>query len=276
MTIRNRMPLVLAASALALAGCKHDGNKGEQAAAAKPIVATVNGKAITGEAFEVWAQATTNKKAEELNPEQKKQLLKSIEDFYIAGQEAEKLNIGAAPEVAARLELDRIQTLSQAMFQDYIKKHPPTEADIKAEYDRVIAGMPKEEFHARHILVKEEAVAKDLIGKLEKGGKFEALAKQFSTDPGSKEQGGDLGWFPPDKMVPQFSQAVAKLAKGEYTKEPVSTPFGFHVILLEDKRPLATPPYEAVKDRIAPMAQQQAVRTYVDSLRKAAKVEEKL
>jgi peptidyl-prolyl cis-trans isomerase C len=275
MTTRNWMPVVLAASALALAACKHDGNKGEQAAA-KPIVATVNGKAISGEAFEVWAQATINKKVEELNPEQKKQLLKSIEDFYIAGQEAEKLNVGATPEVAARLELDRIQTLSQAMFQDFIKKHPPSESDIKAEYDRVVGGMSKEEFHARHILVKEEAVAKDVIAKLAKGAKFEALAKQFSIDPGTKDQGGDLNWFTGDKMVPQFSEAVAKLTKGEYTKEPVATPFGFHVIMLEDKRPLATPPFEAIKDRLAPMAQQQAVRTYVESLRKAAKVEEKM
>ena len=111
--------------------------------------------------------------------------------------------------------------------------------------------MPKEEFKASHILVKDEQQAKGVIAQLGKGAKFEELAKKLSTDEGSKKQGGDLSWFTPDKMVKPFSDAVAGLKKGEYTKTPVQTQFGWHVIRLDDTRPLAPPVYDAVKDRLS-------------------------
>ena len=274
MMTRNWMPAVIAVSALGLAACKHDGNKATDQPAQKPAVATVNGKPISAAAFEVWVQAQTNKKPEELPPEQRKQLLEALEGLYVSGGEADKQNVAANPEVAARLELDRLNLLASTLFQNYAKSKTPTEADLKAEYDRQIGGMPKEEFHARHILVKDEATAKDAIAKLQKGAKFEDLAKQLSIDPGSKAQGGDLNWFTSDKMVKPFSDAVATLAKGEYTKTPVQTQFGFHVIRLDDKRPLTPPPYDAVKDRLGSIVQQHMVHDYIDALRKAAKIEE--
>jgi peptidyl-prolyl cis-trans isomerase C len=274
MMIRNWLPAVVAVSALGLAACKHDGNKASDQPAEKPAVATVNGKPISAAAFEVWVQAQTNKKPEELPPEQRKQLLEALEGLYVSGLEAEKQNVAATPEVAARLELDRLNLLASTLFQNYAKSKTPSEADLKAEYDRQISAMPKDEYHARHILVKDEATAKDVIAKLQKGAKFEELAKQLSIDPGSKAQGGDLNWFTSDKMVKPFSDAVAALDKGAYTKTPVATQFGFHVIRLDDKRPIAVPPYEAVKDRIGSIVQQKMVHDYIDSLRKAAKIEE--
>ncbi|MEI8298254.1 MAG: peptidylprolyl isomerase [Pseudomonadota bacterium] len=275
MMTRNWMPAVLVVSALGLAACKHDGAPGADKAAPKPAVATVNGKQISAEAFEVWVQAQTNKKPADLPPEQKKQLLESLEGLYVSGLEAEKQNVGANPEVAARLELDRLNLLATTLFQNYSKGKTPSEADLKAEYDRQVAGMPKEEFHARHILLKDEASAKDVVAQLAKGAKFEDLATKLSTDEGSKKQGGDLSWFTSDKMVKPFSDAVAQLAKGEYTKTPVQTQFGFHVIRLDDKRPLTPPAYDSVKDRLGPIVQQHQVRDYIDALRKAAKIEEK-
>jgi peptidyl-prolyl cis-trans isomerase C len=274
MTKRIWIPAFAAAAALALAACHPKEAATPAAAAAKPPVATVNGKPISGDAFDAWVQAQTNKKTEELTPEQRKQLLESIENLYISGQEAEKQNLGADPEVAARIDLNRMNLLAAAMFQKYLKEKTATDADLKAEYDRQIASMPKQEFHARHILVKDEAQAKDIIAQLGKGAKFEALATKYSTDAGSAKNGGDLGWFKPDMMVKPFSEAVSKLAKGEVTKEPVQTQFGWHVIKLEDTRAMTPPPFETVKDRLSQFVQQRKVHDYIDSLRQAAKIEE--
>jgi peptidyl-prolyl cis-trans isomerase C len=274
MITRIWIPALVAVAAIGLAACNPKAGQGTSAAPAKPPVATVNGKPISAEAFAVWAQAQTNKKVEELTPDQRKQVLEGLENLYISAEEAERQNVGAEPEVAARIELDRMNLLAASMFQKYMKEKTASDADLKAEYDRQIAGMPKQEFHASHILVKEEAQAKDLIGQLGKGAKFDALAKKYSIDPGSKDHGGDLNWFTPDKMVKPFSEAVAKLGKGEYTKEPVQTQFGWHVIRLDDTRPVTPPPFESVKDRLGQFVQQRQVHEYIDSLRKAAKIEE--
>jgi peptidyl-prolyl cis-trans isomerase C len=263
----------LAASALGLAACNQKAGPAAPAST-KPPVATVNGKPISAEAFAVWAQAQANKKADDLSPEQRKQVLESLENLVVSAQEAERQNITSDPEVSARLELDRQNLLAASMFQKYIKDKPTTDTDLKAEYDRQVAGMPKQEFHASHILVKEEAQAKDIVAQLGKGAKFDALAKKFSIDPGSNKNGGDLSWFTADKMVKPFSDAVAKLSKGEYTKEPVQTQFGWHVIRLEDTRPVAPPPFEQVKDRLGQFVQQRMVHDYIDTLRKTAKIEE--
>ena len=274
MTTRIWTPALLAVAAIGLMAC-NQAKKAVDKPVGKPPVATVNGKAISAEAFAVWAQAQASKKVEELTPEQKKQLLEGLEGLYLSGQEADKQNVGAEPEVAARIELDRLNLLASTLFQNYTKTKTPTEQDLKAEYDRQIAGMPKQEFKASHILVKDEQEAKSVIGQLAKGAKFEMLAKKLSTDEGSKKLGGDLSWFTPDKMVKPFSEAVQQLKKGEYTKAPVQTQFGWHVIRLDDTRPLTPPPYETVKDRLGAIVQQRLVRDYIDALRKSAKIEEK-
>ncbi len=274
MTTRKLMPLVLAVSALAIVGCKPQSKDGEAKEA--PPVATVNGKPITAAAFQVWVTAQTNKKVEELSAEEKKAMLQGLEGLYVSSQEAEKQKVGADPQVAARIDLDRMNILATTLFQNYAKSKTPTEEDLKAEYDTQIAAMPKAEYHAAHILVKDEAEAKAVLAELAKGGKFEDLAKKHSTDPGSKDRGGDLDWFTPDKMVPEFSSAVAAMKKGDISKEAVKSKFGFHIIKLIDTRELAPPKFEQVKDRLAPLIQQHRVRDYIDSLKKSAKIEEKI
>jgi peptidyl-prolyl cis-trans isomerase C len=122
--------------------------------------------------------------------------------------------------------------------------------------------------------VKTEEEAKDIIAKLQKDPKqFEAIAKKASQDPGSKEKGGDLGWFNPRGMVPEFSAAVAKLEKGKFTTEPVKSQFGYHVILLEDSRTAQLPSLEEVKPQISQQLQQQAMKKLLDDLKAKAKVE---
>ena len=123
--------------------------------------------------------------------------------------------------------------------------------------------------------MKDEAAANDVLAQLAKGAKFEDVAKKASQDAGSKEQGGDLSWFTPDKMVPEFSKAVAAMKKGEVSKEAVKSQFGYHIIKLIDTRELQPPAFEQVKDRLGPIIQQHRVRDYIDSLKKSAKIEAK-
>jgi peptidyl-prolyl cis-trans isomerase C len=266
-------PALVALAALALAACNQAGKTSDgKKAAAKPPVATINGQPVSADAYALWVQSQLQKKPEEITPDQHKQTIDAIVNLYVTAAEAEKQNIAAEPEVAARIELERKNTLANALFSKYVKDKTPTDVELHAEYDKQIASMPKQEYHARHILVKEEAQAKDVIVQLGKGAKFEELAKKLSVD-GSKAQGGDLPWFAPGQMVKPFSDAVEKLNRGEYTKEPVKSDFGWHVIRLEDTRPLTPPAFDTVKDRLGPMVQQRVVREYIENLRKTAKIE---
>jgi len=265
----------IAVAALALSACKPGAGSGGEAAKAAdvaPPAATVNGKPIPAEVLNVIVQAQFQKKPAEITADQRKQIMDQLVELYVAAQEAEKENVASDPEVAAKMELQRNSALAQALVQKHMKGKTPTEEELKAEYDKQIGSLPKLEYHARHILVKEEAQAKDVIAQLNKGAKFEDLAKKFSID-GSKAQGGDLSWFTPDRMVPPFSAALVKLNKGEYTKEPVKSEFGWHVIRLEDTRPSNPPSFDSVKDRLAPLVQQRQVKDYLDGLRKAATIQ---
>jgi len=132
--------------------------------------------------------------------------------------------------------------------------------------------MPKTEYHARHILVANEAEARKVIDRLDKGEKFDVLAKSDSLDP-SKSNGGDLGWFSPERMVPEFAGAVIAMKPNEYTHNPVHTQYGWHVIQLLDTREVTPPPFEQVKGRLEQIVQAKKFRSYTDDLMKAAKVD---
>ena len=268
----------IAIAALTLGACNKDGAATKPAAttatataAVEPPAATVNGQLIPASVFAVVVQGQFQKKPSEITPEQRKAVLDQLIDLYVAAQAAEKEGLAKDPEVVARVDFQKANALASALVQKYMKDKTPTDAQLKAEYEKQIAAMPKLEYHARHILVKEEAQAKDAIAQLNKGAKFEDLAKKMSID-GSKAQGGDLSWFTPERMVKPFSEALEKLKKGEYTKEPVKSEFGWHVIRLEDTRPANAPTFDSVKDRLGPMVQQRLLREYIESLRKAATI----
>ena len=269
----------IAIAALTLGACNKDGDASKRAAvstaatpAVEPPAATVNGQPIPASVFAVVVQGQFQKKPSEITPEQRKAVLDQLIDLYVAAQVAEKDGLSKDPEVVARVDFQKANALASALVQKYMKDKTPTEEQLKAEYQKQIATMPKLEYHARHILVKEEAQAKDAIAQLAKGAKFEDLAKKMSID-GSKAQGGDLNWFTPERMVKPFSEALEKLKKGEYTKEPVKSEFGWHVIRLEDTRPSNPPAFETVKDRLGPMVQQRQLREYIEGLRKTATIQ---
>ncbi|TSE32353.1 putative parvulin-type peptidyl-prolyl cis-trans isomerase [Tepidimonas thermarum] len=187
-------------------------------------------------------------------------------------QEADKRGLRNSPEVKAQLELATQTILIRELFADYQRTHPVTEADLKAEYDRLTATAGQE-YHARHILVGSEDEAKAVLAELAKGARFEDLAKQRSKDPGSGANGGDLGWATADAFVPEFSQAMAKLGKGEVSAAPVKSAFGWHVIRVDDVRPAQLPALDEIKPQLQQQIQQRRLAEYQEALRSRAKVQ---
>jgi peptidyl-prolyl cis-trans isomerase C len=155
------------------------------------------------------------------------------------------------------------------------KKTTISDAEIQAEYDKVKSQQSGTEYRARHILVDNEDLAKALIQQLKNGAKFEDLAKKNSKDPGSGENGGDLDFAAPSAYVPEFSQAMMKLKKGEFTQEPVKTQFGWHIIKLEDTREKQFPPLADVKPQVKQKILQERLDAFADNLKKSAKTDYK-
>ena len=244
------------------------------AVAAAPALATVNGKEISSQLFDTFLQAVTGKPAAEATPEQKTQMLDQLVNMTLAAQAAEKDGLLKDPLVAARADLLHTQILAEAASEKYIKAHPVSETEVKAEYDTQVANMPKE-YKARHILVETKEIAQSLIRDLGAGGDFAKLAKAESKDPGSAKNGGDLGWFSATTMVKPFADALATLEKGQTTKEPVQTQYGWHVIQLEDTRSPQAPAFEQVKQQVEMIAQRKKLQAYLDELRKTAQIQKK-
>lgn len=266
------IPLILASATL-LPGCFEEKPKETEAAAPAvtkaDAVASVNGTYIAKKTLDTLEKEISERSQGQTFPKQ--QLLDELIQRELLIQLALQKHLDKSPEVLERLATVRNSLLSQAALQDYLKTNPVTDEEIKAEYDSKMANMGNE-YKARHILVKTEDEAKKLITDLDKGGDFTALAKKHSIDPMGAE-GGDLGWFTTDRMVAPFSEAVVALENGKYTKQPVQTQFGWHVILREESRPLTPPPLDAVKDQIRSMLQRQKAQTMLENMRKTAQVE---
>jgi peptidyl-prolyl cis-trans isomerase C len=188
-------------------------------------------------------------------------------------QEAAKRGLEGSDEFKTQMELARQTILIRELFADFQTKNPVTDADAKAEYDKYAAANSGKEYRARHILVVKEEEAKAIIASLKKGGKFEEIAKKQSKDPGSGANGGDLDWASAKSYVPEFSEAMIKLTKGQVTQQPVKSQFGFHVIRLDDVREAQVPKFEEVKPQIQQQLQQQKLTQFQDDLRNKAKVE---
>jgi peptidyl-prolyl cis-trans isomerase C len=242
---------------------------------ATPAVATVNGKPISSEFFDEFLNAATGQPAAEATAEQKSQLLDQLLNMSVAAQSAETEGLAKDPAVNARLELLRLQVLAEAASEKFMKAHPSTEAEIKAEYDTQVAAMPKE-YRARHILVDSKETAESLIRELQAGGDFAKLAGKESKDESSAAKGGELDWFRLDHMVKPFSDAVLALEKGQMTQQPVKSEFGWHVIRLEDERSPAAPAFDEVKDRVDMIVQRKKLQAHFEELRKAANVQKNL
>jgi peptidyl-prolyl cis-trans isomerase C len=264
--------LVLASVLTALAACQPKGAATTAAADTSPALATVNGKAITQNFFDFYIKAISGKKPGDLTPEQQSQALDNLIRAQLVAQQADKDGVDKSTDTQDLLELTRLNVLQQTMEERYLKDKKPTEQELRAEYENQVAALPKLEYHARHILVATEPFAQGVVQRLEKGDKFEDVAKKESMDS-SKDNGGDLGWFTPDRMVKQFADAVVSLKPGDYTHKPVQTQYGWHVIQLIDTRPLSPPPYDQVKQRLEQVVQAKKFKAYTDDLISKAKID---
>lgn len=237
------------------------------------VVATVNGKPIPQSQLDMLLKDRTAQ-GEKDTEELRKKLREDLITREVLYQEMVKSGFDKSPGIAVQADYVRENFLLQAYLQDFIKTHPVSDDVLKAEYDKIKSEMEnKQEYHARHILVDKEAEAKDIIAQLKKGAKFDKLATEKSKDAGSASKGGDLGWNLPSNYVKPFADALVKLKKGQYTQTPVETQFGWHVVKLDDTRPVKVPQYEDVKTKIQQRFQQQQFDKFLADLRAKAKIE---
>ena len=234
-------------------------------------IAVVNGKPIPKAREDAWVKELT-KQGQQDSPELRKQVKERLIQNEILLQEAQKRGVAERADVKFMLDVQRQNTLIQALLRDEVEKAPITDAQIKAAYEQQKAKVGSKEYRARHILVEKEDEAKTIIDQLKKGAKFEELAKG-SKDTGSAKNGGDLDWAAPESYVKPFSEALTKLTKGQVTEVPVQTQFGWHVIRLDDVRDTQFPPLEQVTPQIREGLAQQRVQAYVENLRKNAKIQ---
>lgn len=278
MLIKSRVVLTSALALLALTACNSkDADKtaasASASASANAVAATVNGTAISQKQVELILKQQAAQGMPD-NAESRKMIIDNLAMQLLVAQEAAKKGLEKTPEVADQLEMIKQSVLADAFVQDYMKSNTVTDEMLTAEYEKIKTQAAGNQYKARHILVEKEADAKDIIAKLNKDPKaFEGLAKAKSKDPGSKDKGGDLGWFDPRGMVPEFGAAVAKLENGKFTAEPVKSQFGYHVIMLEDTRANPVPTLEQVKPRLAQQVQQQNLKKMLDDLKAKAKIE---
>lgn len=252
--------LFILTSLPALAADKKDG-----------VIATVNGAKITASMLEQYQK--TRGFIQNVDKKQQTQLM--IEELInreVLYQEGIKNGIDKTAEVQKQFELLKKNIVAGAALRKAADVAKISEKELKAEYEKQKKRLATKEYKASHILLENENDAKKVISMLNKGDNFAELAKNKSTGP-SATHGGDLGWFKPQEMVPPFAAAVATLKNNEYTKTPVKTDFGYHVILRVDAREIDAPPFEQLKEQLKMRVQNLQVEQYIKSLRQKAKIE---
>ncbi len=273
MLSKSRILMAGAMIVMVLSACKPADTQKSEAPQNGAAAVTVNGTAISESRVEMLLKQTMAQGTPD-TPELRKAIIDQLTMQYLISQEAIKKGLDKKPELMDQLAMIRQSILAKAFVQDYLKNNPVSDDMLKAEYEKVKSRMAGSEYKARHILVATEADARDIIAKLKKNPKsFESLAKAKSRDAGSRDSGGELGWFDPRSMVPEFGAAVAKLAKGKFTEEPVKSQFGYHIILLEDSRPKVIPAFEQVKPQLLQQVQQQNMGKLFEKLKADAKIE---
>jgi peptidyl-prolyl cis-trans isomerase C len=237
-----------------------------------PVIARVNGVDIRQSDIAV-ADEEVGGTMPAMAPEQKREyLITYLTDVIILSQAAEQQKLGDRPDVKRQLAFERNKVLMEALLQNAAKA-AETDAEMHKVYDEAVKEMGSEqEVHARHILVETEAEAKAIEAELKKGADFAEEAKKKSKDPSGAANGGDLGYFTKDQMVPEFTEAAFKLDKGQIS-DPIHTQFGWHIIKVEDKRVKPTPKFEEVKSQVENYIARRAQAQLVDSLRKTASIE---
>ena len=237
------------------------------------VLATVNDEAITEKDYLDYLKLRQTQQAPIPDKDkEKKVVLDEMVNRVLLVQNAVKSKVDEEADVYFQIKRQRENVLARAMVRKFLKDTPITDDDVKARYTQEIEKTHKTEYRARHILTETEAEARDIVTQLNKGASFTELAKKKSIDVRSGKEGGDLGWFNQGAMVPEFFDAVVALKKGETAKEPVKSDFGWHIIKVEDSRPLKIPPFDQIKPNIRQLVQQEKIDAMVKDLKDKSKV----
>ncbi|MEJ2362313.1 MAG: peptidyl-prolyl cis-trans isomerase [Gammaproteobacteria bacterium] len=240
---------------------------------ASTVVATVNGHKITEKQLDQYIKFREATSRQNLSHD-KKAILEELVNRYLLMQEAKKKKLDKNKELAYMLKQQQTNLYIQALLRESDVAKPIPESEIKKIYDEKVKNHKLKEYKIRHILLKSEKAAKDAIAKLDKGANFAELAKKDSTGPSAKE-GGELGWINIQQLnkMPNFARAIAELKKGKYTEKPVHTKYGWHVVMLQDKRDAAPPSLKEVRPQIEAALRRERVQQYVKHLRDKAKIQ---
>jgi peptidyl-prolyl cis-trans isomerase C len=238
-------------------------------APAGKVLATINGKAITRDVFDVYSKTRKpQNNSEDTNSPQA--ILDELIALELMRQEGEKNDVSSRPLVVALMDQQRRSALASAAVNDFVQANQTSDEEAQKVYDQQIGNTGKE-YNARHILLATREEAVDVISALDGGADFSELAMEKSTGPSGKN-GGKLGWFAAGQMVKPFSDATAALDTGSYSKEPVETQFGWHVIILDDSRDITPPPFEDVKDRLKLLIVNQKLQQHISEIKASADI----
>lgn len=280
-TLRN-LAVALVAGTFAIAAGAQDkaekSSKKSESAAKKASTGggkiVVNGVTIPQQRIEAMNKELTAQGQPD-TAERQAAIREELVNREVLAQAALKRGLDKNPDVAAQMEMAKQAVLVRALFESEVKASPITDADLQKQYETFKGTMGSTEYKVRHILVDKEDEAKQIIADLNKGGDFAKIAKEKSKDPGSKETGGDLDWGPSARYVKPFADAVTTQPKGKVSAAPVKTDFGYHVIIVDDSRPLKVPEFAEIKEQFRQRAQQQQIQKLVMDLRQKAKVEDR-
>jgi peptidyl-prolyl cis-trans isomerase C len=266
------LPLPALAQAPAKEPAKPAAPAATPAAAPTGPLATVNGVAIPRQRLDLVVRQQTARGATD-NDQLRAQLREALINNELLFQEGNRNGTAKRPDVLQQLELSRQEVIANAVINEFLRANPVSDADIQKEYERAKAQTGDREYRARHILVANEADAKAVLADLKKGVKFEEIAQKKSLDEGTRPKGGDLDWNVPGNFDKAFADAMMKLEKGKMTEVAVRTRFGYHVILLEDVRPVNFPPLTQVRQQVSQRIVTQKIEAMLRDLRAKAKVE---
>ena len=279
-TLRNLAVALVAGTFAVAAGAQDKAEKAAPKKAAAPTAAksgarvVVNGVTIPQSRIDAMNKEL-NQQGQPDSAERQQAVREELVNREVLAQAAQKRGLDKNPDVQAQMEMARQAVLVRALFESEVKANPITDADLQRQYEQFKGSMGTNEYKVSHILVDKEEDAKQIIAELNKGGDFAKIAKEKSKDPGSKDNGGDLDWGPSARYVKPFADAVQSQQKGKISNAPVKTDFGYHVIRVDDQRPLKVPEFSEVKEQFRQRAQQQQVQKMVMDLRQKAKIEER-
>jgi peptidyl-prolyl cis-trans isomerase C len=235
-------------------------------------IAVVNGTPIPKSRADALIEQLVHQGQQD-TPQLQQAVREELVNREILMQEAVRRGLPNRPDVKAQVAVAQQTVVLRALIEDFVKNNQPTDAEITARYNALVKDAGGKEYHLHHILVDNEQQAKDLIAKIKAGASFEDLARQYSKDPGSGKNGGDLDWSDPKAYVPEFADAATHLQKGQMTNTPVHTQFGWHIIRVDDIRAVTPPPLKQVRAQIVQQIQQEKLQAFEENLRKNAKIQ---